>query len=180
MYRRFLDTNPRGSQRDLAENHLVVVEQCGTGGLRISVMPPADRANVPAPTVDTVSPMSSTTSTSSDGSSRTRKLKRAGAYTIIGGSTALVGAAIFALDASSAARSVEQSYEDGGKWNDVKHDDARGKRSASIATGLGIGGGVAVITGAVLYGLGRHYEQAKYVAVTPTRNGTQVSLSWGF
>src|SRR5512143_3140072 len=40
MYRRFLDTNPSGPNRDLAEQHLSAVEKCGAGGLRLTVIPP--------------------------------------------------------------------------------------------------------------------------------------------
>src|SRR5438874_5150491 len=36
MYRRFLDTNPVGEHRTLAESHLSTVEKCGHGGLRIA------------------------------------------------------------------------------------------------------------------------------------------------
>jgi hypothetical protein len=186
MYRRFLDTNPHGVQRDLAETHLAAVEKCGTGGLRITV-PPSVEAVASAPEsaerADARASRESRDSlsiTSKRGSSRNRKLKRAGTYTLIGGGVALVGAAVFAFDANSAAQAVEETYERGGKWSDLAADDARGKRSSAIATTLGIGGGLAVVTGAVLYGLGRHYEQARYVAVTPTQRGAQVSLSWGF
>ena len=49
MYRRFLDTDPRGPQRDLAQNHLAVVEKCGSGGLRVAVTPPTIAAATPRP-----------------------------------------------------------------------------------------------------------------------------------
>ncbi len=191
MYRRFLDTNPSGKQRDLAQQHLSVVEKCGTGGLRITVVPPAS--------VDTKLPEASAKRTGEDLAraatgdtgrdrrtgrdavyARGAKYKRIGLYTMIGGGAALAGAALFGLDAVDAANQVEDTYAHGGKWKDVQDTDARGHRSAAIATVLGVGGGAAVITGAILYGLGHHYEQAHYVAVTPTKHGAQVSLSWDF
>jgi tetratricopeptide (TPR) repeat protein len=175
MYRRFLDTNPIGDHRQLAENHLAAVERCGSGGLRVTAQPPApDEIKLPeAPTTLTtdLGPV--------DGRSRT--YKRFGLGTAIGGGALLAGAAVFALDARDASNTVAETYKRGGKWADVKDDDARGRRSSTIATALGIGGGVAVATGAVLFAVGRHYEQAQHVAVTPTAGrGAQVSLSWGF
>jgi tetratricopeptide (TPR) repeat protein len=186
MYRRFLDTNPLGKQRDIAQTQLSTVEKCGTGGLRIDVTPPKIDAKIPEPPSADRSPSrSSRPSLSMRGAATSEehhstKYKRIGVYTMIGGGAALVGAALFGLDAADASSSVEEIYARGGKWNDVKDTDARGQRSASIATVLGIGGAAAVVTGAVLYGVGHHYEQARYVAVTPTTHGAQVSLTWGF
>jgi tetratricopeptide (TPR) repeat protein len=173
MYRRFLDTNPLGAHRQLAETHLATVEKCGTGGLRITAPHPA-HDGTPVPEL----PLSVARGSSSPGRSRT--FKKTGLGTAIGGGALLAGAAIFALDARDAQKTVAETYKRGGKWSDIKDIDARGKRSSSIATGLGVGGGIAVAGGAVLYALGRHYEPARHVAVTPLPRGTQVSLSWGF
>ena len=50
MYRRFLDTNPIGNHRSLAENQLAVVERCGSGGLLVeSPKPQSDATSVPDP-----------------------------------------------------------------------------------------------------------------------------------
>ena len=173
MYRRLLDTNPIGSHRSLAENHLASVERCGSGGLRVTATPATpDEVKLPE------APTTLTTDLPADGRSRT--YKRFGIYTAVGGGALLAGAAVFALDARDASNTVAETYKRGGKWADVKDDDARGRRSSTIATGLGIGGGLAVATGAVLFAVGRHYEKAQHVAVTPTGRGAQVSLSWGF
>jgi tetratricopeptide (TPR) repeat protein len=177
MYRRFLDTDPKGTHRQLAENHLATVERCGTGGLRITVTPPRLEAKMPLPAsaldastrIDQVAPHR-----------RGAKLKHLGTYTMAGGGIALIGAAIFAYDAHRAASSVEETYKRGGRWSDVANTDARGQRSASFAKVLGTGGGIAAVSGAVMYGLGRHYEQARHVEITPTAGGARVSLSWGF
>jgi tetratricopeptide (TPR) repeat protein len=179
MYRRFLDTNPLGKQREIAQTQLSAVEKCGTGGLRIDLTPPKLDAKVPEPAV------ASRASRSKRGPShpenpRGTKYKRIGLYTAIGGGALLVGAGLFGLDAADASSTVEDTYARGGKWNDVKDTDARGERSAAIATVMGISGAAALVTGVVLYGVGHHYEQAQYVAVTPTKHGAQVSLSWGF
>jgi tetratricopeptide (TPR) repeat protein len=173
MYRRFLDTNPVGNHRQLAETHLGTVEKCGTGGLRITAPEPSpDNMSVPGAALAVTK--------DSDPSPRTGKLKKIGIGTAVGGGVLLAGAAVFALDARDAQNTVAETYKRGGKWSEIKDVDARGKRSSAIATGLGIGGGVAVLSGAILYGLGRHYESAQHVAVTPTARGAQVSLSWGF
>ena len=175
MYRRFLDTNPIGDHKTLAEAHLSSVEKCGSGGLRVTLPETApDVVNVPDP-----GKLQLTTSLRSDDRSRT--YKRVGLGIAIGGGAALVGAAIFALDARDAENTVAETYKRGGRWQDIQDADARGRRSSTIATALGIGGGVAVASGAVLYLVGRHYEKAQHIAVTPTgRAGAQVSLTWGF
>jgi tetratricopeptide (TPR) repeat protein len=174
MYRRFLDTNPVGEHRALAEAHLSAVEKCGSGGLRMSPPDPKQvAAAVPEPETQLV--------TFTDAPDRrSRAYKKLGLGVAIGGGALLAGAAIFAVDARDAANTVADTYKRGGKWDDIKDTDARGKRSAEIATVLGIGGGLAVASGAVLFAVGRHYEQAQHVAITPTTRGAQVSLSWGF
>jgi tetratricopeptide (TPR) repeat protein len=173
MYRRFLDTNPYGDQRQLAEQHLAMVEKCGRGGLDISVpAPKTDETKVPEPHIDLT--------TSIDHDNRGSNFKKAGIGVGIGGAVLLAGAGYFAYDAKSAQDTVDQTYKRGGKWADIADIDARGKRSAMIAAGLGIGGGLAVASGVVMFALGHHYEQAQSVAVTPTAHGAQVSLSWGF
>jgi tetratricopeptide (TPR) repeat protein len=174
MYRRFLDTNPIGNHRAIAEQHLATVERCGNGGLLVSAPEPKqDAIAVPEPETNKLITFAST-----DGKHKT--YKRIGLGTAIGGGVLLAGAAFFAIDANDASNTVAEAYKRGGKWNDIKDVDARGRRSSTIATALGIGGGLAVASGAVLYALGRHYEQAQHVAVTPTTRGAQVSLSWGF
>jgi tetratricopeptide (TPR) repeat protein len=176
MYRRFLDTNPIGNHRTLAENHLVAVERCGSGGLVVgTIESQPDTIRVPEPADNKL-----ITFAAMPENSRSHKYKKIGLGTAIGGGVLLAGAAVFAIDANDAANTVAETYKRGGKWDDIKDADARGRRSSTIATALGIGGGLAVVSGAVLFGLGRHYEQAEHVAVTPTTRGAQVSLSWGF
>lgn len=173
MYRRFLDTNPIGGHRRLAESQLAVVEKCGTGGLRVTAPEPRrDDARVPEASLALTADLPA--------GGRSATLKKLGIGTAIGGGMLLAGAAVFALDAHDASSTVEDTYKHGGKGSDVKDVEARGKRSATLATGLGIGGGIAVATGAVLYAVGHHYEPAQHVAVTPTTHGAQVSLSWVF
>jgi tetratricopeptide (TPR) repeat protein len=173
MYRRFLDTDPIGEHRALAETHLATVERCGSGGLSVAVPEPKqDPAPVPMPDVKLT--------TTYERDERGAKYKRIGIGTALGGGALLAGAAYFAVDAFDAQSTVAETYRRGGKWEDIKDVDARGKRSAAIGTALGIGGGLAVATGAVLFAVGRHYEHAQRIAVTPTAHGAQVSLSWGF
>jgi len=173
MYRRFLDTNPVGEHRTLAETHLAAVERCGSGGLRVTALEPKpDATPVPEPKLELVSLGAP--------DQRSSKYKKIGIGTAIGGGVLLAGATYFAIDAHEASTTVAETYKRGGKWEDIKDVDARGKRSAMIGTALGIGGGLAVATGAVLFAVGRHYESAQRVALTPTTHGAQVSLSWGF
>ena len=175
MYRRFLDTNPIGTHRQLAENHLAAVERCGSGGLIVDNPQASPEATMAVP-----EPSDKLITFVSLPESRSRKYKKIGLGTAIGGGALLAGAAVFAIDAHDASNTVAETYKRGGKWEDIKDVDARGRRSSTIATALGIGGGLAVVSGAVLFAVGRHYEQAQHVAVTPTTRGAQVSLSWGF
>jgi hypothetical protein len=114
------------------------------------------------------------------GAPRGERYKRAGAYAAVGGGVMLIGAALFAIDAHQASESVEATYKRGGRWDEVQAIDSRGQRSERTARVLGAGGGVALISAAVLYGLGRHHEPANRLAIAPTKTGAQASLSWAF
>ncbi|MGE5185762.1 MAG: tetratricopeptide repeat protein [Acidobacteriota bacterium] len=183
MYRRYLDTNPAQAQRALAETHLATVEKCGHGGLRIAVAPtlvpqiPEPRPEQHVARAVAAAPLEVTAQAAGTTGSRE---KRIGVALAIGGSVVLAGAGYFALDAYSASNTVSQAYQDGGKWSDVAAANQRGQRSQTMAELLGITGGLAVASGAVLYTLGRHYEQAQHVAVVPTAGGAGVHVSWGF
>ena len=174
MYRRFLDTGPIGLGRKLAEQHLAAVEKCSTGALRVEPPPPEkDDAKLPEPKLGTHAHV--TVSSEHDS-----KLKPWGLVVGLSGAASLATAAAFAIDAKLASDTVADTYKRGGKWSDIADVDARGKRSATIATVTGIAGGVAAATGVALYALGHHYEEAQHVAVIPTTRGAQVSLTWGF
>jgi tetratricopeptide (TPR) repeat protein len=174
MYQRYLDTNPIGEHRSLAETHLSTVEKCGHGGLRISTAPGAT-AKVSDP------PQASLAASAPPAdASDPRRTKELGTYIAIGGGVALAGAAWFALDARDAANTVSSAYQAGGNWSDIADANARGERSATIAKLLGVGGGAAVIAGAVYYGLGYRAEHLQHVAVAPTTRGAAVSMSWRF
>jgi tetratricopeptide (TPR) repeat protein len=182
MYRRFLDSNPPPAQRALAENHLATVEKCGHGGLRISIVPPVLEAAPPAPEAPRVDPPSAApvaVVTSSE-SPHGRRAQRIGIGLGIGGGVFLASAVYFAIDAQNAASTVSAAYKNGGDWSQISDANARGERSATMADVLGIAGGVAVATGAVMYAIGRHAEYAQHVAVVPTNRGGGVRLSWGF
>lgn len=172
MYRRFLDASPVGPHRELARSHLETVEKCSRGALRVAT---------PAPTREVFAvPDLGRASAAVELQARGRKLQRLGIGTAIAGGALLAGAALFALDAHDAAQVVSDTYERGGKWDDIAADDARGRRSSALAAVLGVSGGAAIVSGIVMFAVGRHHEQVQHVAVTPTRRGAQVTLSWGF
>ncbi|NVB79212.1 MAG: hypothetical protein HOV81_12495 [Kofleriaceae bacterium] len=175
MYRRFLDTNPSGDRREIAQTNLALVEKCGHGGLRVGIDTPKIVAKVPVP--DEKRP-DAPVMTDDD---RSASFKRAGIGMGVAGGVALVGAAVFAFDAHQQSNTVAKTYAKGGKWADVKDADERGRRAQTFATVLGIGGGLALASGAILYAVGHHYEKAQHVSVTPTgRGGAQVTMSWRF
>lgn len=181
MYRRFLDTKPDPTQRALAEQHLATVERCGHGGLRIAAMPAIETA-VPEPkaapaTTVTGAPLA--IEAHAPDHPGTRK-ERIGIGLAIGGGVVLASAGYFAFDAWQASNEVSAAYQKGGKWSDVSDANGRGQRSQTMAEVLGVAGGLAVASGAIVYALGRHTEQAQHVAVVPTRGGAGVHVSWGF
>lgn len=171
MYRRYLDTNPSDQARVLAEQHLSAVEKCGHGGLvlasvqTVAVAPKAAEQQ-PVPQVDEPS--------------QPNRMKRTAVWLGIGGGVALAGAAYFAYDSAEASDTVSQLYKKGAKGSDVAAADARGQRDATLATVLGIGGGVALVSAGILYAVGERHESLQHVAVTPHAHGAQVSLSWHF
>ena len=154
MYRRYLDSDPDGDGRALAMTHLREVEKCAPHPAAVHPPPP------PPP----------------DPPGRGERLLGIGLAT--GGAVLLAGAGYFAVEARDAADRVGQTYEHGGAWTDIASQNARGERSAEIATALGIGGGVAVVAGAVCYGLGYRAEAARRLAIAPSARGASVTVGW--
>jgi tetratricopeptide (TPR) repeat protein len=179
MYRRYLDTHPSSDKRTIAETHLAVVEKCGHGGLRVAMIPPPPvmSAPLPEPRIEPVTAPLAITSTPMVESHAGRRDRRLGIALGIGGGVVLASAAYFAWDAHDAAETVSAAHANGQKWSDVASIDQRGQHSAAMAEALGIAGGVAVASGAVLYLIGRHQE---HLAVMPTNGGAGIRMSWGF
>jgi hypothetical protein len=177
MYRRFLDTDPRDDLRNLVNDHLAKLQACMHVGFRTRIEVPAvpsgtDRAmpSQPARVVDAVA----------EPSNAGQREQEIGTYAMIGGGAALAVAVGFAIEAHSASNDVADAYHGGARAPDVRSIDDRGQRDATIATVAGITGGAALITGAVLYGLGRRDERAQHLAVVPHPGGGEVRLAWRF
>jgi hypothetical protein len=176
MYRRFLETEPRDDLRDLVNGHLQKLAACMHAGFGIE--PPAvpnaqSKLQEPSqpPRIVAVAVVPE-----HDG----ERDKRVGSYLMIGGAVALAASAVFAIDAHEVAGDVQNAYHGGARNPDVRALDDRGQRDSTIATITGVTGGVAVVSGAVLYGLGRHYESAQHLAVVPHRDGGEVRVAWQF
>jgi tetratricopeptide (TPR) repeat protein len=183
MYRRYLESEPNEDMRALARTHLERLEKCAHGGLRVTdPAPPAvaqAQADVPSRAPGASPPTSSPLPPATE-SPPGHRSKQIGTWLVVGGGGALVIATLAALDAESAASSVSDAYNNRDNSTAVRATDDRGQRSATIATVFGIGGALAVVSGAVLYGIGRHYEHASHVAVVPHAGGATVSVAWGF
>ncbi len=170
MYRRYLDTGPSPEARAIAEEHLATVERCAH---KIALSIPLDareRAAVP------VVAKQQDIAREEPGILR----QRVGIGLVIGGGLSLAAATYFVLDAQSAESDVERGYAMGGNGRDLAPIDARGERSATLATWLGIGGGALVIGGVTTYLLGRRAERAMPIALVPKNGGAEVSLAWRF
>jgi tetratricopeptide (TPR) repeat protein len=180
MYKRFLDTSPRDDLKALVNEHLEKLATCTHMGFR---------SNLDIPNVHEVKAMPSqpprTTVVATAGptevdASRARSERHAGAYLMIGGGVGLAVAAVFAVDAHLAANEVADAYKGGDRNPDVRSLDDRGHRDDAITAIAGVSGGAALITGAVLYGLGIHTERAQHLSVAPHRDGAEVKLAWQF
>jgi tetratricopeptide (TPR) repeat protein len=165
MYRRFLESNPSGAGRDIAESNLKAVASCDHGGLAMA--PPTPRPNALA-----VTTVPSTTSSHAG-------MRYAGAGLVLGGAAALVVAGVFAYDAHEASDAVSSAYASGATTTNLSQLDATGRRDATVAEAAGLIGGAATVTGAILYAIGMR-EESHHVAVVPDRHGGQVRLSWAF
>lgn len=181
MYRRYLDTKPPSDKRALAELQLSTVEKCGHGGLRIAMIPPPPPpTQMTAPLPEPPSAALSIRATPVVLHHGGERQKRIGIALGIGGGVILAAAGYFAWDAHEAADQVSTAYEKGDKWSTVSAIDQRGQRSAEMAQAFGVAGGITVVSGAIVYLVGRHYEQAQHLAVAPERGGAAVRMSWGF
>lgn len=169
MYRRYLDTAPDPDARAIAEGHLATVERCAHKVALSIPLDATERAAVPA------------VARQQDRARDAGQIpQRIGLGLVIGGGLSLAAATYFALDARSAEADVEQGYATGGNGRDLAPIDDRGRRSASLATWLGVGGGALVAAGVTTYLLGRRAERAVPVAIVPQAGGAEVSFAWRF
>jgi tetratricopeptide (TPR) repeat protein len=178
LYRRLLATDPREDLRALANEHLEKLSACKHDGMQadFAVQSSAKRtaqAEVPTSSFDTDPNHPETPD--DEGHSK----RRLGAYLMIGGSLSLVVATIFAIDGQLAANEVADAYASGVVHPDLQGLDDRGHRDDTITAVAGITGGAVLITGAVLYGLGRR-DQAQHLAFEPHRDGGLVKVAWQF
>lgn len=171
MYRRYLDTAPAPEARTIAEGHLATVERCAHKVALSIPLDATERAAVPA-----VARQQDRARRDDAG----QIPQRIGLGLVIGGGLSLAAATYFALDARSAEADVEHGYATGGNGRDLAPIDDRGRRSASLATWLGIGGGALVAAGVTTYLLGRRAESAVPVAIVPKAGGAEVSFAWRF
>jgi len=102
---------------------------------------------------------------------RAQLAKRIGVGLTASGGVAMGLALYYGIDARDASNEIEAAYAAGAKWKELRPIDERGDRSATLATILGVGGGVAVAGGVTLYLLGQRAEQAPPIAIAPTRGG---------
>ncbi len=173
MYRRYLDTGVSPEARMIAEGHLATVERC-THKLSLSIpLDAQERAAVPV-----VAQQQDIARVEREEPGLLRQ--RIGIGLVVGGGLALAAATYYALDARAAQADVEEGYAMGGNGRDLAPIDARGERSATLATWLGVGGGAFVVGGVVTYLLGRRAERSMPIAIVPKKGGAEVSYAWRF
>jgi tetratricopeptide (TPR) repeat protein len=180
MYRRFLDTNPRDDLRALVNAHLEKLQGCTHVGFRASVDAPNLPREVSPAAMPSQPPRTDVLVGARVDDHPGRGKEKAGAYLMVGGGVALAAAAVFAIDAHLAANDVADAYKGGVRHPDLRALDDRGRRDDTITAVAGITGGLALVGGAVLYGLGRHSDREQHVVVVPHRNGGEVKVAWQF
>jgi tetratricopeptide (TPR) repeat protein len=173
MYRAFLRSRPAPQLQGIARTHLGSVEKCASP--EVMGQPAGASAVTPA--------NSAVTGSDREGEPG-RALRRGGVITAISGGVLLGLAGYVAYRAADANDEVEERYGRGVKWRDLEELDASGERDNKLATGLAVTGGVAVITGSVLYLVGwRQGERAErrpMMSFAPARGGGAVRLAWNF
>jgi len=180
MYKRFLETDPRDDLRALVNDHLQKLASCTHLGFRTNLDVPQREAKAMPSQPSRDGAVVATTPAAVPDVSRARSEQHAGEYLMIGGGVGLAVAAVFAVDAHLAANEVADAYASGVRNPDVRSLDDRGHRDDAITAIAGISGGAALITGAVLYGVGVHSERAQHLAVVPRRDGAEVKVAWQF
>jgi tetratricopeptide (TPR) repeat protein len=180
MYKRFLDTGPRDDLKALVNEHLEKLSTCTHMGFRSNLDLPNVRDVKAMPSQPPRTTVVASAPPAEVDVSHARSERRAGTYLMIGGGVGLAVAAVFAVDAHLAANDVADAYASGARNPDIRSLDDRGHRDDAITAIAGVSGGAALITGAVLYGLGVHTERAQHLAVVPHRDGGEVKLAWQF
>ncbi|MEO6773733.1 MAG: hypothetical protein ABI467_12065 [Kofleriaceae bacterium] len=181
MYKRFLETGPRDDLRALVDANLVKLATCTHMGFRTNLDPPSmPEAGSAMPSQPPRAEVVASAGPTGAEATHARSEQRAGAYLMLGGGVGLAVAAVFAVDGRLAANEVTDAYRGGARAPDLRSLDDRGHRDDTITAIAGISGGAAVITGAVLYGLGVRGERAQHLAVVPRRDGAEVKVAWQF
>jgi tetratricopeptide (TPR) repeat protein len=179
MYRAFLRSRPEEQLQQIAQTHLTSVERCASPSM-LGTAPRGAGATSAGAGRATSAPLPGAGGEREPG----RGLRRGGVITAIGGGVLFGMAGYFAYRAADASDEVEERYGRGVKWRELEDLDARGDRDSKLATGLAITGGVAVITGSVLYLVGRRQgeraERRPMMSLAPTRGGGAVRLAWDF
>lgn len=178
MYRRFLATDPRDDLRALANDHLDKLAACMHGGLRVEPLHPQRSAQAEdSPRGSGAQGFDANGTDPLD--ERGHGKRSAATFLFIGGGISLAIATVFAIDGHLAANEVADAYASGTRHADLQSLDDRGHRDDTITAVAGITGGALVITGAVLYGLGKR-DQAQHLAFEPHREGGLVKVAWRF
>ncbi len=155
MYRAFLRTNPPAQHQEVAAAHLASVERCDA----------------------------TTTAGATTPERPGRGLRQGGVITAIGGGVLLGAAGYFAYRAADIDDEVEARYNRGERWRELESLDSDGRRDNKLAIGFAVSGGVAAVTGGVLYFLGWRAgtrEAPPRLTLAPAAGGGSMRLAWDF
>jgi tetratricopeptide (TPR) repeat protein len=170
-YKKFIQLQPKSSERPTAEGFLAELGSCDRDKPPPVIVTPPEAVTPPAITA----PLQQPPLRESGGGGRG---KRFAGYALGGAGALLVVTGVyFGAKARRLGNEVSDECADGCDWNLVKDKDAEGKSAETTQYILyGVGAG-ALVVGGVLWWMGHSESKSSSVAVTPTAGGAAVS--WG-
>lgn len=189
-YRRYLELAPDAPQRPVAEGFLRDLQSCAPPGERPALGQPGGPAGAPPGGAQpegppgsqgelsrkSVAPRIVVETPGAEGEDR-GAAKRVLGLAVVGGGVAIgIAGVYFGVRARTLADEVTEACATGCTWSEVADKDADGRavaRSQLILYGIGAS---AVITGGILYYLGRR-ERAAAVSIAPRTGGGLVTWS---
>lgn len=188
MYRHYLRLAPRTRYRRIVMQHLADLEECAGAQTPVSASIQTGGLGEPPrvagawPILDQPSLQLGVDTGAAPPRARPGRKRKIAGLAIGGTGALLAGVGVyFAIDAGRAADEVSALYARGATWAEVEAVDSRGRRSEVLGGAMLGVGAAALAAGVTLYVLGRRADrEAASLAVTPSRDGFDVQVSWRF
>ena len=171
-YRKFIQLQPKSSERPTAEGFIAELGSCDQDKAPPPVVVPPPQAVAPPASTQVQQEQPR------EGGGGGGRGKRFAGYALGGAGVVLVVTGVyFGAKARRLGNEVSDECADGCDWNLVKDKDAEGKSAETTQYILyGVGAG-ALVVGGVLWWMGHSEGKSSNVAVTPPPGGA--AISWG-